>query len=376
MTLQEMDKVRLRRPIPADGLKVGDIGRIFVVCDDGTYLVDFDTDGGEITASEMLSWPDDIESVSGRPEVLQSLGIAYTAGDDLDGDGNFAERIRRRYSGVDAIKTQQFLPLAASLLSATEPLAELERLILALSGYGEVFNLCGALSRLADPRVQEFADRGLQIVEREMGVWLLESAPDGADAVTRFDALPRGDVLARASEAYLALKVAGYTEGVDPIVDAARYQTARDKAVAHVQWRRELRNGSASEFRPTSASAQHLAGDGHLLPAYAIALVAIAYRDEATVPDHYFWTYYPAIYRDLESRAFFFNALRPSQTQGMIRRLVNAERAAQGESGYLANSTFPPELDSLRYIPAAAEHFQEFRSDSEFVKEFAWMFGR
>ena len=67
----------------------------------------------------------------------------------------------------------------------------------------------------------------------------------------------------------------------------------------------------------------------------------------------------------------------PAQTRGFIRRLVNHERAAQSEvGGFSAAWSFPPELDNLRYIPDAAAHFQEFRSDPQFASEFGWMFGR
>src|SRR5688572_19053722 len=170
-----------------------------------------------------------------RGQFLQSVGIAYTDPDELAGTGNIGERLQRIYSALDPVKIQQFLPLAASLVSAADPLAEFERLAFVLWGRGELFNLFCALRQLGDPRVNDFADHGLQVVERDLGVWLLKSAPDGELAIANFDAQPRGDVIARASQAYVTLKIAQYEDalrarGLDPIGDVAEYKAAREKA--------------------------------------------------------------------------------------------------------------------------------------------------
>ncbi|MBI2862813.1 MAG: hypothetical protein HYX89_08325, partial [Chloroflexi bacterium] len=199
---------------------------------------------------------------------------------------------------------------------------------------------------------------------------LLNSVPEWdrhflADNLIRFDNLPGRDVIGRAGEAYLAMTIVEYTKDIDQSADPVRYAEAKDKAMAHVRWRRELRNQSTSEFVPIEDIAWDMSSEGHRLPAFAIALLGLIYKRGGAVPGHYFWTYYICTAHDIDAAASFLKELQPAQTHDFLLRLLEEARFDAG---------FPPELNNLRYTPHAAKHFKAFASaDRDLALEFPWM---
>lgn len=292
-----------------------------------------------------------------------------------DEDESFYSRRRRTLSNYDPKRVQALVPRATELLEATDPVAVFERVVQAVWDqveYGGMFNFFGALASIDDPRVTSFADEALQAVESELARELFASVevryPDFVSSVVRrFDELPRSGVIERAGAAYLAWNIAEYTKGIDPSADPIRYAEAKDKASAWVRWRRELKNRSTSEFVPIEDIAWDLSQEGHRLPAFAIALLALVYRGSTSVavPEHYFWTYYISTAHSLDAAAFFLKELQPPQTHDFLRRLLEEARFS---------SVFPPELDNLRYTPHAAKHFRAMAAaDPELASEFGWM---
>lgn len=290
-------------------------------------------------------------------------------------DESFYSRSRRIYSDYDPKLGQKLLPVAIELLKATDPISVFEgnvRPIWGMADSGGMFNFFGALASLDDPRAISFADLALQSVEKQLATQLFTCLPEWdrrslADNLVRFDNSPGRDVIGRAGEAYLAFTITEYTKDIDQSEEPARFMEAKDRAIAHVRWRRELKNRSTSEFIPIEDVAWELSSEGHRLPAFAIALLGLIYRGQGAVPGHYFWTYYISTAHSIDAAAFFLKELQPAQTHDFLLRLLEEARF---------DATVPPELNNLRYTPYAAKHFRTLAmADPDLASEFPWMLG-